>query len=116
MTQNELVVPTSVKSCRDKTTGLMVSIDTLPVGALFAKVAEEDMEAMLAYAELASSCCRPLRPDGGDIVQAREKWAMEVMDSIIARYTLLEQHGVDIADIMRKVYEKNKERGYYDEV
>lgn len=103
----EVLAPVPVKCCLNKDTGEMVKVSALSIWDLYRKVMEEDVEAMEAYMDYQKH-----KRDASRQIA----WAIEVMDSIFARYTMLSQSGIDLVSLVQLVYEKNRKRGYYDEV
>lgn len=103
----EPMTPYPVNWCRNKATGELVKVSTLSTWELYRKVIEEDVEAMEAYMDYQNN-----KRDASRQIA----WAIEVMDSIFARYTMLSQSGIDPVSLVQMVYEKNGKRGYYDEV
>lgn len=107
MNNQEPRAPIPVKQCRNKATGEMEKVSALSTWELYRKVIEEDVEAMEAYIDYKNH-----KRDASRQIA----WAIEVMDSIFARYTMLSQSGIDLVSLVQLVYEKNRKRGYYDEV
>lgn len=101
------MTPQPVNWCRNKATGELVKVSDLSTWELYQKVIEEDVEAMEAYMDYQNH-----KRDASRQIA----WAIEVMDSIFARYTMLSQSGIDPVSLVQMVYEKNRKRGYYDEV